>query len=417
MANNFESSVASGSLGVRKDVLGGPARIAIVDEASLRQLEQTAPKSDLPNYAAIRPKRSEGTGVQRWEVLFYPTPNDDRTLHYRYSVAPPPISADRKWPYGGKQHAETILQSCLAVAEERETKAQGPATARFMERLAASIQLDMQTSQSTEDGMWPLEQEPSDLSIDLNYLKRLVGRHMGITSHAAAWTHKQSEEVNEAIRSGLRRFYTPAVLPGERYAHEWSFLRPIGSLSVIEGVYTYDLPEEFAFLDGPLTYYPGSSVLYPPIRIVSEQQVRAAHQETSYSARPEMAAIRVKHDQQTGTRWEIMFYPTPNDTYTLALRYRTNPTLLSSGIAKPVGGMPHAQTVIESCLLSADELMGSKSDRYAKYIELLRTSVSHDRVANAPETLGYNRDRSDGVEDRDYRDMQASVVTVNGVAY
>ena len=131
MANNFESSVASGSLSTRKDVHGGPARISIVDEASLRQLEQTAPKSDLPNYAAVRPMRTEGTGSQRWEVLFYPTPNDDRTLHYRYAVAPPPISAEHQWPYGGKQHAETILQSCLAVAEEREAKAHKRDTGRI----------------------------------------------------------------------------------------------------------------------------------------------------------------------------------------------------------------------------------------------------------------------------------------------
>lgn len=417
MANNFESSVATGSLGTSTEVTGGPARISIVDEASLRQLEQTAPLSGLPKYAAVRPKRSEGDGVQRWEVLFYPTPNDNRTLHYRYSVAPPPISADRKWPYGGKQHAETILQSCLAVAEERETKAQGPATARFMERLAASIQLDLQTGRNTESGMWPLEQDPTDLSIDLNYLKRLVGRHMGATSHPASWTHKQAEEVNEAIRSGLRRFYTPPVLPGERYAHEWSFLRPLGHLQLVDGVYEYDLPEDYAFLDGPMTYDPGTSIIYPPVRMVSEHQIRSRRQEMQYSARPEMAAIRVKTDQQTGTRWEIVVWPTPDADYTLGYRYRTNPTLLSSGIAKPVGGMPHAQTVVESCLLSADELMGNKSDRYARYIELLRTSVSHDRIANAPETLGYNRDRSDGVQDGDYRDCQAQVVTYNGVSY
>jgi len=418
LGNSFESSVASGSLGTRTDVLGGPARISIVDEASLRQLEQTAPKSDLPRYAAVRPKRSEGDGVQRWEVLFYPTPNDNRTLHYRYAVAPPPISADRKWPYGGKQHAETILQSCLAVAEEREAKAQGPATARFMERLAASIQLDLMTARNTEDGMWPLDQDPTDLSIDHNYLKRIVGRHIGVTAHPASWTHKQAEEVNEAIRSGLRRFYTPPVLPGERYAHEWSFLRPIETLQTVNGVYTYDMPSDYAFIDGPMTYDPGSSILYPPVQIVSEHKIRGRRQEMQYNSRPEMAAIRVKRDDnQDGTRWEIVLWPTPDDEYSLHYRYRTNPTLLSSGIAKPVGGMPHAQTVIESCLIAADELMGSKSNRWDKYMELLRASVSHDRVANAPETLGRNRDASDGYDEGDYRDRQATLVTYNGETF
>jgi hypothetical protein len=420
LGNSFSSSAASGSLGTTADISGGPAKISLVDEASLRQLQQTSPASGLPKYAAIRPKRSEGDTSQGWEVVFYPTPSATRTLHYRYTIAPPPISDDRKWPYGGKQHAETILQSCLAVAEARETKvANGPATVRFMERLAASIQLDRMGRETEDDGMWPVDGLPTDLTIDLNYLKRLVGRHMGMTAHPATWTSKQSEEVNEAIRGGLRRFYTPAVLPGERYAHEWSFLRPRTTLQTIASVYEYELPEDYAFIDGPMTYDPGSSVLYPPVRVVSEHQIRAKHQQLDYSARPELCAIRVKLDVDgTGTRWEIILWPKPDAAYSLHYRYRTNPGLLSSGIAKPVGGMPHAQTVIESCLMSADSMMGTRDvGRQERYVELLRSSVSHDRIANAPESLGRIRDNSDGYDDYDYRDSFASPVLFKGVAY
>lgn len=419
MGNTFSSSVASGAIDTAATILGGPAKIAIVDEASLRQLQKTSPADGLPKYAAIRPRRTDGDASQGWEVVFYPTPNSTETLYYRYTIAPPPISDDRKWPYGGKQHAETILQSCLAIAEERETKQRGPATAKFMERLAASMQLDLMSAMSAEDGMWPVDGLPTDLTIDHNYLKRLVGRHMGVTSHPATWTTKQAEEVNEAIRGGLRRFYTPPVLPGEKYAHVWSFLRPKTTLQTVEDVYEYDLPEDLAFIDGPMTYDPGSSVLYPPVRRVAEYQVRAKHQQYQYSARPEIYATRVKTDVDGGgTRWEIVFWPTPDTEYSLHYRYQTNPGLLSSGIAKPVGGMPHAQTVIESCLLAADELMGTKTDaRYARYMELLRASVSHDRVGSCPDNLGRSRDLSDGAEDWDYRDCFAGVVTVNGVAY
>lgn len=421
MGNAFTSSVASGTLGTATDVTGGPAKISIVDEASLRQLQQTAPANGLPKYAAIRPLRSEGDEAQRWQVVFYPTPNSDRTLYYRYTIAPPPVSDDRLWPYGGKQHAETILQSCLSVAEQRETKdANGPATARFLERLAASIQLDKMGRAQEDDGMWPVDGLPTDLTIDLNYLKRLVGRHMGVTAHPGAWTSKQAEEVNEAVRGGLRRFYTPVVLPGEKYAHEWSFLRPKTTLQTVEDVWEYQLPEDYAFIDGPMTYDPGSSTMYPPVRQVSEQQVRARHQQYEHTGRPELFAIRVKPDVDgSGTRWEIVFWPTPDDEYSLHYRYRSNPGLLSSGIAKPVGGMPHAQTVIESCLLAADALMGVKDvARQERYMELLRASVSHDRNANAPAGLGRIRDGSDGYDDGDWRDgLSPQPVTYNGVAY
>lgn len=419
MGNTFSSSTASGSLGVSTEVTGGPAKISVVDEASLRQLQKTAPASGLPKYAAIRPKKQAGDGVQRWEVVFYPTPDDTDTLYYRYTVAPNPVSETRKWPYGGRQHAETILQSCLAVAEERETKQEGPASGRFMQRLLASVQFDQMSRETEDDGMWPVDGLPTDLTVNLDYLKRMVGRHMGVTAHPATWTSKQAEEVNEAIRGGLRRFYTPAVLPGEKYAHEWSFLRPKTSLQTEADVWEYSLPEDYAFMDGPMTYDPGEATLYAPVRLVSEQQVRSKHQLYEYTARPEIAAVRVKHDAgQSGTRWEIIFWPTPDAEYSLHYRYRTNPGLLSCGVSIPAGGMPHAQTIIESCLLSADEMMGVKGgERYAKYIEMLRTSVSHDRNANAPDTLGRIKDGSDGYEAWDYRDSFASPVTFNGVEY
>lgn len=405
---------------VGTDIAGGPAKISVVDEPSLRQLQQTSQASGLPKYAALRPLRSEGDTAQRWQVVFYPTPNDTRTLSYRYTIAPPPIGEDRKWPYGGKQHAETILQSCLAVAEQRETKdANGPATARFMQRLAASIQFDKLANEATDDGMWPVNGLPTDLTIDLDYLRRLVGRHMGVTAHPATWTSKQSEEVSEAIRGGLRRFYTPAVLPGEKYAHEWSFLRPKTTYQTVADVWEYDLPDDFAFIDGPMTYDPGSSTMYPPVRRVSEHQVRTRHQQFEHTGRPEWFAIRVKPDVDGGgTRWQLLVWPTPDDDYSLHYRYRTNPGLLSSGIAKPVGGMPHAQTVIESCLMAADAMLGIKdAGRQERYMELLRSSVSHDRNANAPDTLGRIRDASDGVDDDDWRDHFASPVTYNSVAY
>jgi hypothetical protein len=137
-----------------------------------------------------------------------------------------------------------------------------------------------------------------------------------------------------------------------------------------------------------------------------------------YSARPEMYAIRVKRDVGEGTRWEIVFWPTPDASYSLQYRYRTNPTLLSTGLAKPVGGMPHAQTVIQSCLLSADELMGKRDDgKWDKYLILLQASVSHDRTSNAPQTLGYNRDGSDGFGGGDFRDCHVQVCRYNGQEY
>lgn len=422
-------------------------RITVVDETRLRRLYASDPRAGNPQYCAIRPKRSDGSVSQQYEVIFYPTPvdfvavstysgdgfleleDDDElqleseshqslVLEYRYSVTPSPLTVDRPWPLCGKQYAETLLQSCLAVAEERELKIQGAATAKWLERLAASIRLDSVAAGEDTGEIWPLGNPPDDLTVDLDYLERLIGSKLGFGAHSGSWGNTESEQVNEVVRTGLRRFYSPPVFPGEKYAHEWSFLRPLATMNLQADVYEYEFPKDYAMLDGPLTYSPGTSVLYQPIKLVSEHQVRAKRQSLEITGRPQIAALRPKAQVDgLGTRWELVFWPTPDASYSLQYRYRTNPGLLSSGVAEPAGGMPHAQTVVESCLWAADEMLGvTNSVHRVAYLECLGSSVSHDKLANAPETLGYNVDRSDSFglfsgPYADYRDIQQSNTT------
>lgn len=402
---------------------GDEARVlSVIPDVQLRQMVVADAQSGVPMYAAVRPLASDNSGPQQHEIVFYPTPDADMTLEYRYVVSPDTLSDDRQYPLGGRQYAELLLQSCLAVAEERVSGAAGVASGRYLERLAAAVNLDAAARAAGDDAAWPMSDAPDSLDVDRAYLERLVGRHMGFGPNPATWSHRQSQEVSEAIRSGLRRFYTPPVLPGERHAHQWSFLRPIGQLTTKADVWEYDLPDAFAMLDGPLTFAPDDSVLYSAIRVMGEPQLRAARARTEYSARPEAAAIRVADVADGGgTRWKVQFWPTPDDAYQIEFRYKTNPGLLSASASVPHGGPPHAQTIIEACLLAADEMLGVKGQaagqRYAKYLELLKSSVSHDRISSTPDTLGQNYDRSGRDFGDNYRDYMTHVVTYNGVEY
>lgn len=415
MANTFGTSLATaGSAGT---VDADARRISLIPDVQLRQMAKSDPLSGTPQYAAVRPLASDGTGRQGYEIVFYPTPDADMTLEYRYSVVPEPMSDDRPYPLGGRQYAEVLLQSCLALAEERVNGAAGVATGRYLERLAAAIQLDVQSLAAMEDAAWPLSDDADSLEVDRAYIERLVGRNMGFGPHPATWTHRQGEEVAEAIRVGLRRFYTPPVLPGERNAHQWSFLRPLGQITTAADVYEYDLPDDFAMLDGPLTFAPDSSVLYAPIPLMSEHQLRASRQNVQYSSRPSAAAICVA-SVDGATRWKLQVWPTPDGEYQIEYRYKTNPGLLSASKTMPLGGAPHAQTIIEACLLAADDLMGVKaSPHYPKYMELLRSSVSQDRISSTPDSLGHNGDVSGHDFADDYRDHMSHVVTYNGTSY
>lgn len=116
--------------------------VVVVGEAAIRTLRQKDPKSGDPTHAGIRPKTTDGAAIQRHEVLFWPTPASDVSLQYSYFVLPQSLTVDNPYPYGTAMHGETILQSCLSIAEQRLNDEKGMHWEKFLERLAASIQYD-----------------------------------------------------------------------------------------------------------------------------------------------------------------------------------------------------------------------------------------------------------------------------------
>jgi hypothetical protein len=93
---------------------------------------------------AIRPISSDGSNGQRFQLMLWPTPDAAYTVSYRYHALPAKLTASYPYPLGGEAHAETILASCLAVAEARQENNAGIHAANFMQRLQASIAYDKQ---------------------------------------------------------------------------------------------------------------------------------------------------------------------------------------------------------------------------------------------------------------------------------
>lgn len=117
-------------------------------ESKIRQLRQQSSGDTKPTYFAVRPKTLDPTTGQRWEVLFWPAPDSDYTLTYRYRVNPDLITTTNKYPYGGMTHSETMRESCLAIAEQRMNGEMGIHTQKFRELLAGSIAIDRQEHSS-----------------------------------------------------------------------------------------------------------------------------------------------------------------------------------------------------------------------------------------------------------------------------
>lgn len=389
----------------------GEGRLPLVGEGQLETLSLKNTTPGTPEYAAIRPQRADKGGHQKWELLLYPTPDETMSVSYRYTIVPEDLSEQNQYPLGGRQHAETILQSCLAVAEERDTGQQGPAQAKFIERLAASIHLDKRTAPSIVT-TW---KSSGDDSIG-NSIKSLAGLHMGFGQNEDAWTESQTQQVLEAMRQGLRRFYVPPALPGKRYVHNWSFLKPIATLNLVGGQYEYDLPADFGGLDSPMTYAPGTNVIYPDIEIVGEHQIRKLQQATvQANGRPTKAGFRQKSNvKEAGTGYELLVWPVPDDDYELHYRYDVT---AGQDMTVVHGGDAHFQTILEAVKAAADVIQRKKNKPHeALFMERLAASVMYDQQLSAPRTMGYNRDGSNykGFDQRHRSVTSGNVVTYNG---
>jgi len=95
-----------------------------------------------PLVYAVRPKTSDYTGEQNYEIIFGPVPDQVFTLTYYPIVLLDRLTATKNHPWGGAQHAETIKESCLAAAERFKRDMSGQHQQLFDRFLVASIGMD-----------------------------------------------------------------------------------------------------------------------------------------------------------------------------------------------------------------------------------------------------------------------------------
>lgn len=372
-------------------ITSGDGRLPIIPEEHLRQLAAVDQVQGVPKYAAIRPVNADGTAVQKWQVILYPTPEKAFTLNYRYTVTPGDLSDSAPWPLGGKAYSELFLQSCLAVMEARRG-GDGVEMARFMQRLAAAVHLDKQSASPTSDSVSWKDIDESDPGLAL--MSR-VGLQMGFGQNPDGWTDVQRGQIRDITSRGVRRFYLCAPEQGRGYGHQWSFLEPMLEIELVAGQYAYDLPEDYGTLKGPLTYSPGDNVIYPRIEIVGEHRVRQSLQASiQASGRPLIAGVAVKADIHTlPARYEIVFWPVPDGNYQLQGRYQV---VSDDSLTIIHGAKVHFETILEACLAEADVFQRRRTRIHEeRFLERLAASVSHDRMVASPESLGYSRDNSD----------------------
>lgn len=235
------------------------------------------------------------------------------------------------------------------------------------------------------------------LSLTRNDLRQSVGWFAGFGLDYTAYSADQLTSVDRCIDIGLRKFYTPIPLPGDRHSHQWSFLKPIKSISLVANQIDYDLPEEFAGLVGD-AYLSSDDLSWSRIPQVNVSRMLALRQREADAVTgvPSCIAVTViESDGATPTRYTLQVYPTPDDGYTLRLEMRVNPYQLSATAAYPLGGQPHAETLREACLAAWEQNANDERGIHTmEFMERLVASVHYDRRAMGPKSYGYNGDPS-----------------------
>jgi len=124
-------------------------RIRPLSSAEIRRLKTATSNTAGPvTHYAIQAKPFVPATGQRYEVLWYPVSNAARVLYYRYRCAATEMTSDAEYPLGGQQHAWTIRQSCLAMAEKEKGSVKGHHHAIYHEQaLPASVRRDAEQRQ------------------------------------------------------------------------------------------------------------------------------------------------------------------------------------------------------------------------------------------------------------------------------
>jgi hypothetical protein len=101
--------------------------------------------SQAPNLFSIITKSStpSSSAGQRFQLMLHPDPDGVYHLSGYYNVIPNKMAeGSAEYPYGSAAHRETLLESCLAIAEQRMNDEAGIHTDKFGSLIQASIGYD-----------------------------------------------------------------------------------------------------------------------------------------------------------------------------------------------------------------------------------------------------------------------------------
>lgn len=257
--------------------------------------------------------------------------------------------------------------------------------------------------------------EPS-LSAAFTTLKSDVGDWLGYGRDEDDWDGEQAEDVEHAIKGGMRKLYY--------CGYDWSFLRPVASLTLLQGHSTVECPDDFGQPSGRIVVSVSGATFsgeldFGPIGDVYSKFALAP----DTTGAPICACVEpIKGTSLTDSqRWRVYVYPAADQDYTLQFPMTINPDYLSGAKPYAYGGPQHAETLLAACRATAELDFNNvaQGPQFVEFMRLLQASKDIDG-RQKPTVLGYNRDMSTRRRGRywDRRDLYGLTnVTFNGTSY
>lgn len=229
--------------------------------------------------------------------------------------------------------------------------------------------------------------------------RAMIGGYLGWGRDPAEWDEEQVIEVDDNLESAQRKFYFHAQLRPDDPVHVWTFLKPVGRVTLTAGTATVPLPDDFGGFEGRATLsLTGTSSGYWPMEQQHEEQLRAAYSACpTAGGRPLVyAESQVKGTYPDGSEGHLLYvYPLPDQDYVVSVPYRILPDAVTAARPFPYGGAAHAETMKAACRAQAELYLDKEAGTENRnYMMCLAASISTDRL-HQPKTLGLNRDMSD----------------------
>jgi len=171
---------------------------------------------------------------------------------------------------------------------------------------------------------------------------------------------------------------------------DWSFLSIAASLTTVSGTYKYWLPSDFnRVIGGRVSFSLGE--VYSDIVERSYQQIVAMRAACNSTTQPQFfAVIAGDYNTSVGTRYQLSFYPTPDDAYTLHYEYIFDPPLLVNTDDIPAGFGDFSQAILQCCLAEAESAEDEAAGPQEAKAQRALIMASGKDAKRVPGSLGYN---------------------------